>query len=105
MYVQKGTRMEMDMIMHRPMTSDMSREELLKRIMAYRFAAYDLQLYLDTHPDDMKAFNLFKRMTEAAEDFTEKFEAKYGPLTDAANARMDRWKWIDDPFPWDRMSS
>ena len=29
-------------------------------IQAYSFAAYDMLLYLDTHPNDKKAFRLFK---------------------------------------------
>jgi spore coat protein JB len=96
---------DMTMAMNMPAMTEMSREELMKRIMAYSFAALDLNLYLDTHPNDMKAFDLFKRMVATAADLTAKFEAKYGPLTAAANAGMDRWKWIDNPYPWDKMGS
>lgn len=35
-----------------------TREELLKKIMQYKFCVNDLSLYLDTHPNDRNALRL-----------------------------------------------
>ena len=40
------------------------REALLKKISTYQFAAYDLQLYLDTHPDDSDTLAQVRRYRE-----------------------------------------
>jgi len=34
--------------------------ELMRKLQAYNFAAYDMLLFLDTHPDDKQAFSIFK---------------------------------------------
>ena len=38
----------------------MEKQNLLLELQKYHFAAYDMLLYLDTHPTDKKAFELFK---------------------------------------------
>ena len=76
------------------------REMLLKKISTYKFAALDLQLYLDTHPDNedtIKKMNMFK---EKAAPLVEKYERKYGPLT-KSETEMNNWSWIKAPWPWE----
>ena len=38
------------------------RTMLLRKLDAYAFAAYDWNLYLDTHPDDKDAIAMFHKM-------------------------------------------
>ncbi len=42
------------------------REALLKKIQEYAFAAYEWNLYLDTHPSDAAAIAQFKKMSETS---------------------------------------
>lgn len=77
------------------------RMALLKKISAYAFAAYDWNLYLDTHPDDRDAIAMFHKMAEKANQLKEEFEATYGPLTAQASNNMERWDWLDSPWPWE----
>ena len=77
------------------------RAELLKMLKAYKFAAYDWNLYLDTHPDDREAIAMFKKMVDKAKQLTKEYEEKYGPLTANASSDSERWSWIDNPWPWD----
>ena len=51
----------------------MSKTDLLKEIQKYNFAAYDILLYLDTPPDDKKAFELYKQLVEKTASFGNKF--------------------------------
>ncbi len=78
------------------------RAALLKKLNAYAFAAYDWNLYLDTHPQDTDAIAMFHKMTNRANALKEEFESKYGPLTAMASQNMERWDWLDDPWPWEK---
>lgn len=77
------------------------RTALLKKMSAYAFAAYDWNLYLDTHPGDTQAIAMFRKMTDKANELKSEYQAKYGPLTASASVSEDRWDWIDNPWPWD----
>lgn len=82
---------------------DNARDELLKKLNAYAFAAYDWNLYLDTHPDEAQAIAMFKKMANKANELKEEFQSKYGPLTAAANTDENQWTWINNPWPWENM--
>ena len=77
------------------------RMKLMKRYNAYAFAAYDWNLYLDTHPNDKGAIAMFRKMADKAKALKEEYQAKYGPLTADASMDSERWNWIDNPWPWD----
>ena len=52
----------------------MSENCLMKRLQSYNFAAYDMLLYLDTHPRDKKAFELFRELVEKTKKLREEYE-------------------------------
>ncbi|MER2080483.1 MAG: spore coat protein CotJB [Ruminococcus sp.] len=76
------------------------REALLKQISTYQFAALDLQMYLDTHPNDRATLEKAEMFRAKAKPLIEKYEAAYGPLTKAANDG-NNWAWIKGPWPWE----
>ncbi len=78
------------------------RMTLLNKIQAYAFAAYDWNLYLDTHPDDKEAIMMFRKMVDKAEGLKMEYQSKYGPLTAAASKNTERWDWLDNPWPWEK---
>lgn len=80
----------------------MSQNELKKAIQSYRFAAHDMLLYLDTHPEDEKAFALFKSLTRKANELQDSYQQKYGPLDVRAAAEYTEFNWIDSPWPWEK---
>ncbi len=75
---------------------------LLRRIQESQFVAIDLNLYLDTHPDDEKALADYNGTTQQLRGLVTEYERLYGPLA-AAGRGMSRapWAWIEDPWPWD----
>ncbi len=78
------------------------REKMLRNLSSYDFAAYDLHIYLDTHPDDIAAAKALKKYEEMSDQLRKKYEEKFGPLStndDGGN----RYAWISDPWPWDTM--
>ena len=77
-------------------------KELLNAIQMYHFYLYDLNLYLDTHPNDKKAlakFNAIKRKLNEAQRI---YNQKYGPLNALENNSEDNFYWVDGPWPWER---
>ncbi|MCD8026911.1 MAG: spore coat protein CotJB [Clostridiales bacterium] len=76
------------------------REILIKKISTYQFAALDLQLFLDTHPNDRKTLMKMKEYRDMAEPLIEEYEKKYGPLTKDMTS-TNNWRWIRGPWPWE----
>ncbi len=63
---------------------------------AAAFAAWELRLYLDTHPQDQQALALFRQLCrEAGEDtYATAF------LPDSC-CNTTAWNWTNDPWPWE----
>ena len=80
----------------------MSKTELLKQVQTYRFAAYDMLLYLDTHPQDKKAFTMFKELVEKTKKLRNEYEKNYGPLMPFSAAKFDTFTWLEGPWPWEK---
>ena len=78
------------------------RATLLRKLDAYAFAAFDWNLYLDTHPDDKDAIAMFHKMHKKATELKMEYESKYGPLTASSSDNPDFWDWISSPWPWEK---
>ncbi len=75
--------------------------KMLKEIMSYEFTAIDLNLYLDTHPCDMKALAEYNQVVHQLRMLTRAYEQCYGPLAAAGFAPSQYpWQWIEEPWPW-----
>ncbi|MBO3446447.1 MULTISPECIES: spore coat protein CotJB [Clostridia] len=81
-----------------------SRRELLLRIQELCFACLDMNLYLDTHPEDQKAVNTFNSLSKQFMQAKCAYESKYGPLTNFGHStsNCNNWQWVCQPWPWDR---
>ena len=76
------------------------REILLKKISTYQFAVFDLQLFLDTHPNDKKTLEKMYEYKNAVKPLIKEYEEKYGPLTKSMTS-SNNWSWIMGPWPWE----
>ena len=76
------------------------RREMLKQIKCYSFAVTDLALYLDTHPDDEKALCLHNKYSKELKDLKDAYQKVYGPLT--YYYPCNKWRWLEEPWPWER---
>lgn len=74
------------------------REALLRKLSTAQFAAWELHIYLNTHPDDPQAVKKFKKYTGEARALTDEYETIYGPLS---SEQSDGSSWIKDPWPWE----
>lgn len=62
---------------------------------AIAFAAWEMRLYLCTHPKDRQALELYRQMCRQAED--PNYACTFAPCT----AGKGTWDWVDDPWPWE----
>lgn len=77
-------------------------EELMCYINEVSFGAYDLLLYLDTHPADQEALCYFRTLNRLRNRALVEYERMYGPLSQS-NIRdeSDCWLWMTQPWPWE----
>ena len=77
------------------------RKDLLDWINKVSFAMYDILLFLDTHPCDQEAIACFEDYKKQRIHAMEEYAKYYGPLTlDMVNSDEQKWKWIEEPWPW-----
>ena len=74
-----------------------TRNNLKHRLIAVRFAMWDLHLYLDTHRGDCTALELVEQYRKKYLELLEEYVCQYGPLT--ADCEQGE-KWLCTPFPW-----
>ncbi|MDR0292769.1 MAG: spore coat protein CotJB [Oscillospiraceae bacterium] len=79
----------------------MDRKQLLWQMSAEQFAAFDVLLYLDTHPNDRNALQMYDKYLRNHMRYQREYENMAGPLTSDAAAHGS-WRWVDDPWPWER---
>ena len=78
-----------------------TKESLLCEIMKYDFSADELNLFLDTHPNDLKALEMRAAIVDKLNKLKTIYANKYGPLTADYVTNIEKWSWIDSPWPWE----
>ena len=73
----------------------------LAELMALEFALVDLGLYLDTHPKDSEALELYTKYVRLEKEGRKKYIAMYGPLTQSDVAGAKEYTWLRTPWPWE----
>ena len=76
------------------------RREMINEIRSLDFAIIELALYLDTHPEDEKALCLHRKYCKQVKELKDKYQKVYGPLT--INYPCNKWRWLEEPWPWER---
>lgn len=80
---------------------NMCKQELMKKIMDYKFAINDIALYLDTQPCDSNALAKHNEYVEQYNTCKDQYTKLYGPLS--IYEETDSWdKWVYEPWPWER---
>ena len=76
---------------------------LLGDLSALDFAAFDLQLFLDTHPNDKDALDIRNYYLGQIEACRKEYVRAHGPLTIADAEQDGHHNWLNDPWPWEYM--
>ena len=80
-----------------------SQMELLKLISELDFTVIDLQLYLDTHPCDLKAIAYYNDTVNKVNALKETYHEKYGMLKMSSEVYGDCYEWANQWWPWEKM--
>ena len=59
-------------------------ERLMRQISAYKFSAWELHMFLDTHPNNCEAAKRLKEAQKKAAELTEKYESQFGPINETS---------------------
>ena len=57
------------------------------------FSAWEVRLYLNTHPNDEGALQLYQQL--CAQNSRPNYACTF------ASCGSERWRWADDPWPWE----
>lgn len=76
--------------------------KLYRTIQILEFTIDELNLFLDTHPDDNTALQYLAYYTKLLEKSRKDYATEYEPLAvrDALNQETS-WKWVETPWPWE----
>ena len=81
------------------------RECLLNKIYQVSFVLDDLTLYLDTHPKDQNALQMYTEFSKKRKLLKKDFAKKHYPLTRDCLAECevdhDGFCWQEGPIPWE----
>ncbi len=83
----------------------MNGNNLMRAIQMYDFYLDELNLYLDTHPNDRQALAMFKKYNELRTAAYEAYVKKYGPVTVDQSSTDSHFNWVDSPWPWERSAN
>ncbi len=72
---------------------------MMRRISALDFAIVELNLYMDTHPEDEEVNLKLNDYKERSQSLKNEYQEKYGPISSKA-MEENRFGWISDPWPW-----
>ena len=73
----------------------------MAELMAIEFVADELELYLDTHPEDREAFALYQTFLALKKEARARYVQRCGPITQEDMLGMQDYAWLQDPWPWD----
>lgn len=84
------------------MMNGMSVSQLFDWIGMLNFCAYDMQLYLDTHPDDKDGIEYFNQCVEMLMQAKKKYCELCGcTMAYSGVPYEDFFTWSDRPLPWE----
>ena len=78
----------------------MDRQNILKQITIMDFMATDLHLYLNTHPNDTEAMEMYNDTVAKAAQTRKEYEERFGPLVAFRSPDTAKRRWNDCPWPW-----
>lgn len=73
----------------------------LGELMTLGFVAKELQLYLDTHPNDKEAFKALRDTLTLKREATQRYTKLYGPLRIEDLENSETFNWIQGLWPWE----
>ena len=80
--------------------NNLGKSELMDIINQLEFAVTDLNLFLDTHPNDEEALKTFATLAASLKSYKHDFVQKYGPLYATDSTSDAPFDWVSAEFKW-----
>ena len=71
------------------------------QMQAIGFALQELALYLDTHPEDCEALELYRAYQKMHHDMMMHYSEECRPLSHSIPVTDRKYTWVCDPWPWE----
>lgn len=84
------------------MPNDMQKDEMIKMMMRYRFAALETGLYLDTHPNDLEVLDRHNYFCEELHKLSMQYMKKFNDPLTMYDTAEGFWTYIER-WPWQKM--
>lgn len=75
--------------------------ELLLNVNQTTFAAHEIKLYLDIHPEDTSMIKLYNDYQKMASEAIKNYEKKYGPILADSPSEVKTFSWEAYAWPWE----
>ncbi|NMM51330.1 spore coat protein CotJB [Paenibacillus aquistagni] len=73
----------------------------LRELQEVDFVLLELNLYLDTHPNDQQAIQQFNHYVSERMKLAQAFQEQYGPLMNYGHwFSGSPFTWAETPWPW-----
>ena len=77
------------------------RQKMLLDVQINEFAAHEINLYLDVHPEHQDMIVLYHDYQQKAKQAKAAYEKQFGPLTVDHSDETAPFQWIQGPWPWE----
>lgn len=86
-----------------PASAANNRQAAMLELQQLSFSLVDLNLFLDTHPDNQQAVNDYNQLFQQYWEAKANYEVQYGPMNNFGHCPASYpWNWINEPWPWER---
>ena len=72
---------------------------MMKALQALGLAVFETALFLDSHPNNQRALEFYRKNAKAYMALKDRYTSLYGPLT-LGDSAGESWMWVDTPWPW-----
>mgnify|MGYP005799112233 FL=1 len=86
------------------MAKNSNEAQLMQRINESGFAVNELNLFLNSHPDNQQALACLLEQLKANKEAMAEYARRFAPLTinTVSDAQSSCWQWISSPWPWEK---
>lgn len=77
------------------------RQKRLALVQMYMFIAHEINLYLDTHPEDEQMVLLYNQYAKLTKEAMCEFESVFGPILVMNSNETIPFEWVKGPWPWE----
>jgi spore coat protein JB len=82
---------------------NMPKKDLLRKIQELEFAAVEINLYLDNHPENKNALSDYNKVYQELKELKKIYEKEVGPLMHFGHSPSEYpFKWVNEPWPWEQ---